>query len=153
MQAYQPLRETIPLELNRKELLNRENAGSELVIYGYLPLMTSAQCVHANTTGCDKKAGKLYLKDRYGKYFPVKNNCRECYNTIYNTTPLLLFDYAHEFERMGITQFRISFTIESTEQVKEILALYQNVFLSGSTTVREAYGKEYTNGHYKRGVE
>lgn len=153
MQAYQPLRETIPLELNRKELLNRENAGSELVIYGYLPLMTSAQCVHANITGCDKKAGKLYLKDRYGKYFPVKNNCRECYNTIYNTTPLLLFDYAHEFERMGITQFRISFTIESTEQVKEILALYQNVFLSGSTTVREAYGKEYTNGHYKRGVE
>ena len=40
-----------------------------------------------------------------------------------------------------------------SEQVKEILALYQNVFLSGSTTVREAYGKEYTNGHYKRGVE
>lgn len=153
MQAYQPICDTIPLELNRKELLNRENTGSELVIYGYLPLMTSAQCVHANTTGCDKKAGRLYLKDRYGKYFPVKNNCRECYNTIYNTTPLLLFDYAHEFERMGITQFRISFTIESAEQVKEILALYRNVFLSDTATVREAYGKEYTNGHYKRGVE
>ena len=26
-----------------------DNADSEVVLYGYLPLMTSAQCVHANT--------------------------------------------------------------------------------------------------------
>ena len=67
------------------------------MVYGYLPLMTSAQCVHANTEKCDRKRGILYLKDRYGKYFPVKNNCTECYNTIYNTTPLMLFDERADF--------------------------------------------------------
>lgn len=148
-----PLRDTIPLELNRKELLNRENKGSEMLIYGNLPLMTSAQCVHANTQGCDKQPQVMYLKDRYGKYFPVKNNCRECYNVIYNTAPLLLFDYRKEFEKMDITSYRISFTTEGEKEIKNIMGLYDTVFLTGQKTVREAYHGEYTNGHYKRGVE
>lgn len=148
-----PLRDTIPLELNRKELLNRENKGSEMLIYGNLPLMTSAQCVHANTQGCDKQPQVMYLKDRYGKYFPVKNNCRECYNVIYNTAPLLLFDYRKEFEKMDITSYRISFTTEGEKEIKNIMGLYDTVFLAGQKTVREAYHGEYTNGHYKRGVE
>lgn len=147
------LRDTIPLELNRKELLNRENKGSEMLIYGNLPLMTSAQCVHANTQGCDKQPQVMYLKDRYGKYFPVKNNCRECYNVIYNTAPLLLFDYRKEFEKMDITSYRISFTTEGEKEIKNIMGLYDTVFLAGQKTVREAYHGEYTNGHYKRGVE
>lgn len=148
-----PLRDTIPLELNRKELLNRENKGSEMLIYGNLPLMTSAQCVHANMQGCDKQPQVMYLKDRYGKYFPVKNNCRECYNVIYNTAPLLLFDYRKEFEKMDITSYRISFTTEGEKEIKNIMGLYDTVFLAGQKTVREAYHGEYTNGHYKRGVE
>lgn len=147
------LRDTIPLELNRKELLNRENKGSEMLIYGNLPLMTSAQCVHANMQGCDKQPQVMYLKDRYGKYFPVKNNCRECYNVIYNTAPLLLFDYRKEFEKMDITSYRISFTTEGEKEIKNIMGLYDTVFLAGQKTVREAYHGEYTNGHYKRGVE
>lgn len=148
-----PLRDTIPLELNRKELLNRENKGSEMLIYGNLPLMTSAQCVHANMQGCDKQPQVMYLKDRYGKYFPVKNNCRECYNVIYNTAPLLLFDCRKEFEKMDITSYRISFTTEGEKEIKNIMGLYDTVFLAGQKTVREAYHGEYTNGHYKRGVE
>ena len=40
----------------------------------------------------------IYLKDRYGKFFPVKNNCMECYNTVYNTTPLMLFAFKKELE-------------------------------------------------------
>lgn len=148
-----PLRDTIPLELNRKELLNRENKGSEMLIYGNFPLMTSAQCVHANMQGCDKQPQVMYLKDRYGKYFPVKNNCRECYNVIYNTAPLLLFDYRKEFEKMDITSYRISFTTEGEKEIKNIMGLYDTVFLAGQKTVREAYHGEYTNGHYKRGVE
>lgn len=65
-----PERDTVPLELNRSELFARDNHHSEAMVYGYLPLMTSAQCVHANTEKCDRKRGILYLKDRYGKYFP-----------------------------------------------------------------------------------
>lgn len=106
------LRDTAPLELNRRELMERDNRGSEWLVYGYLPLMTSAQCVHANTGTCDKTKTVVYLKDRYGKYFPVKNNCTECYNTLYNTTPLILFAAVEDADKMGMTGIRLGFTVE-----------------------------------------
>lgn len=151
--ALKPLRDTAPLELNRRELFERDNLGSEMIIYGRLPLMTSAQCVHANTGNCDKHKTVVYLKDRYGKFFPVKNNCPECYNTIYNTTPLMLFGARGELERMGMTGCRISFTLEDKEQVRRILDICEETFLTGSKDIKEVFDKEYTNGHYKRGVE
>lgn len=52
------LRNTVPLELNEKELRHRENAGSEVIVYGRLPLMHSAQCVRKNTTGCNRPGGQ-----------------------------------------------------------------------------------------------
>ena len=151
-----PVRDTVPLELNRKELQERDNTHSEMFLYGNLPLMVSAQCVHANAgvdRGCDKMRTVIYLKDRYGKYFPVKNNCTECYNTIYNTAPLILFPYRKELEKMGIHAYRISFTTEQGPQVKQILHLYEKIFLNGEKSLQELYTGEYTGGHYKRGVE
>lgn len=154
--GIKPVRDTVPLELNRKELQGRDNTDSEIFLYGNLPLMVSAQCVHANANadrGCDKMRTVTYLKDRYGKYFPVKNNCTECYNTIYNTAPLILFPYRKELEKMGIHAYRISFTTEQEPQVKQILSLYEKVFLNGDNSLQELYMGEYTGGHYKRGVE
>lgn len=148
-----PLRDTIPLELNRRELLNRDNRGSELIIYGYLPLMISAQCVHANVGICDKKKTVTYLKDRYGKYFPVKNNCSECYNTIYNTMPLMLFGSRDEVREIQAAAYRFSFTIENEMQVNDMLNLCNETLLSGDKNFKEQMNGEYTNGHYKRGVE
>ena len=148
-----PLRDTAPLELNRGELFGRDNRGSEIVIYGYLPLMTSAQCVHANTGTCDKKRTVTYLKDRYGKYFPVKNNCASCYNTIYNTTPLMLFDSRADFGRMGMAGWRVAFTIEDEKTAEEVFFSCEESFLLGWRKAKEVFPREYTNGHYKRGVE
>lgn len=148
-----PLRDTVPLELNRREIAGRDNHDSEMLIYGYLPLMVSAQCVHANTGKCDTNKNITYLKDRYGKYFPVKNNCSECYNMIYNTAPLMLFGAHRELKAMGMTGWRISFTIEDKEQVCQILDICEETFLSGERDVKEVFHGAYTNGHYKRGVE
>lgn len=148
-----PVRDTIPLELNRREIADRDNTASEMVIYGYLPLMTSAQCVHANCAACDKDRVVTYLKDRYGKYFPVKNHCNECYNTIYNTTPLVLFGTHDELQRMGIKTYRLSFTIEEEKQVSDVLHACEEAFVTGKREFREMLDCEYTNGHYKRGVE
>ncbi len=148
-----PLRDTVPLELNRREIFVRDNDGSEMVIYGYLPLMTSAQCVHANTAVCDKDRTVTYLKDRYGKYFPVKNQCSECYNTIYNTTPIALFGSRHELQEAGIATYRLAFTVEEDAQVHRILKVCEETFLPGRKDFKERLNGEYTNGHYKRGVE
>ena len=53
--------DTVPLELNSKEIMHRNNIGSQMIVYGYYPLMTTANCVHKNTKGCDKKQKLIYL--------------------------------------------------------------------------------------------
>lgn len=137
-------RDTIPLELNQKEIRRRDNRNSEMVIYGYYPLMTTAGCVHKNTSVCDKKSGITYLKDRYDVLFPVKNYCKDCYNVVYNSVPVLLFAEANRLRDYGIKYFRLDFTIESGKDVENILNL-----------CNEGKGRaiSYTNGHFKRGVE
>lgn len=136
--------DTIPLELSKKEIRARKNTGSEMLIYGYLPLMISAQCLLKNLCGCGKTPSVHYLKDRYGISFPVKNHCGECYNVIYNSRPLQLFDAAEELKSFGVGSFRFSFTVESKEQTKKTLEIYER---------KLPFGAEYTCGHYKRGVE
>lgn len=54
--------DTVPLELNSKEIMHRNNIGSQMIVYGYYPLMTTANCVHKNTKGCDKKQKLIYLR-------------------------------------------------------------------------------------------
>ncbi|MFZ2128107.1 MAG: U32 family peptidase, partial [Agathobacter rectalis] len=41
--------DTVPLELNSREIMHRNNIGSQMIVYGYYPLMTTANCVHKNT--------------------------------------------------------------------------------------------------------
>lgn len=147
------LRDTAPPELNRRELAGRDNRGSEMLIYGRLPLMTSAQCIHANLGSCDKTPSLLYLKDRYGVYFPVRNHCQACYNIIYNSAPLMLFDAGDELAEMGLTCYRIAFTIEGDTEVHSVLKLYRETFLEGKKWKKEQMAQAYTRGHYKRGVE
>ena len=130
--------DTVPLELNSREIMHRNNAGSQMIVYGYYPLMTTANCVHKNTKGCDKKQKLIYLKDRYNKSFAVCNNCKECYNTIYNSLPTMLIKNISKLKEAGIRSFRYSFTIETTKQIKAVM---------------DDKVAEYTNGHYKRGVE
>ena len=89
---------TAPYELNRGELKKRDNTDSELVLYGYLPLMTSAQCVHANTEKCDMTSVVTYLKDRYGNS-RSKITVWNVIITIYNTTPLMLFGYGRSCKK------------------------------------------------------
>lgn len=151
--TYAPLRITAPLELNKKELAHRNNENSELLIYGKLPLMTSAQCVKRSTSGCNKTKGITYIKDRYHVTFPVKNNCNECYNTIYNSLPVILFGQAEELKRMQFEAYRLSFTTESEKEVRNILELCSKTFVTESKNIKAIYPGEFTYGHYKRGVE
>ena len=130
--------DTVPLELNSKEIMHRNNIGSQMIVYGYYPLMTTANCMHKNTKGCDKKQKLIYLKDRYNKSFAVCNNCKECYNTIYNSLPTMLTKNISKLKEAGIRSFRYSFTIETPKQIKAVM---------------DDKVAEYTNGHYKRGVE
>lgn len=137
--------DTMPLELNQKEINRRNNKGSQMIIYGYYPLMVSAQCVHKNSYKCDRTPQITYLKDRYNKIFPVCNNCSECYNIIYNSCPTVLFNNMQKIKNAGIDALRLDFTFEKPEEIDTVMAAFESNSADGI--------KEYTNGHFKRGVE
>lgn len=154
------LRTTLPLELNEKELRHRNNSGSEMLIYGYLPLMESAQCVRKNLLGCDRKESFMVLKDRYGKEFVSACVCdprktgntekkRYCYNILYNSIPFGLLKECRQVRALGVSALRLSFTMESPEETDRIFREFSDVYLSG----QKPADREYTKGHFKRGAE
>lgn len=145
------IQDTIPVELNRKEILKRENSRSEMIIYGRLPLMITAQCIHKNTLGCMHQHKVLNLKDRYSVHFPVKNFCSECYNVIFNSLPVCLFKEDVTVKKIAPAAVRLSFTTETEEETEQILTIYGDIYKNGG--ILGQMPMECTNGHFKRGVE
>lgn len=160
MQRLGVSRLTIPLELNSREI-EELKAGSaanvpaapvwELAAYGYLPAMVSAQCIVRTTKGCTHQPETIFLKDRTGKELPVKNHCRFCYNTVYNPSPLSLLGQERITKRLDPAVLRLSFTIESPQQMRAVLDSFGDHFRHGKDT--PAPFKDFTRGHLKRGVE
>lgn len=146
----------LPYELNGSEqraLLKRivpmvgNDFAHEKIIYGRIPMMVTANCVVKTTEGCGRGSGRtevtIWLKDRYKKEFPVLTNCFHCTNLIYNSLPLALFSEAER--RRGQGEQRLDFTLESGEEVMQILEAYMSC--------EKLKDKLYTTGHEKRGVE
>lgn len=139
-----------PLELNEKELSHRANGTSEMLVYGYVPLMYMANCLSKLHFGCKKKKNTFcYLKDRKSAYFPVLNQCEICTNTLYNSLPLCLFEKSERIKDLGFSSLRLDFTFETKEEVKEIINLYHEAFVL-EKDVEVTFN--HTKGHLKRGV-
>lgn len=149
MKEYGASRLTIPVELNGREISERGGNG-EIIIYGYLPMMVSAQCIRKTTEGCTKKPEFLYLKDRKGKEMPVRNQCRFCYNTIYNESPMSLLGLSKEVERFAPEALRLNFTVEDRKTTERVLTAFYEEFMEGKE--KTAFDN-FTRGHFKRGVE
>ncbi len=139
----------VPLELNQNEISHRDNSISYMMVYGYIPLMISAQCLQKNLRQCDKEGRCLYVRDRYQKEFPVQCYCDFCYNILYNSLPYGLLEYKERLVRMGLYRFFLSFTLEDPKRTRKVV----DAFL-------QAYRKEnvrgdfsFTKGHMRRGVE
>ena len=142
---------TMPLELNAGELFSVTDPDSELLIYGYFPVMLSAQCLEKNCTACRKREGFHILKDRVGKQFFVKNNCTFCYNLIYNPEPLVLFGEKETLEQLNPGSLRFQFTKESKEDMKIVFQRFQKCFYEGQKP--DTFDWNYTKGHFRRGIK
>ncbi|MEG1505078.1 MAG: DUF3656 domain-containing protein, partial [Lachnospiraceae bacterium] len=142
---------TAALELNARELKEVGTADSELLLYGYLPMMLSAQCILNTTKGCTHRTGFTTITDRYQKEFVVKNCCDYCYNIIYNTTPVILADKKQEIMEIAPFGMRLAFTTENGKMTKRILTLFQNTILGNESW--DSKGEEFTRGHFNRGVK
>ncbi len=172
---------TVSYELNQKEMMHQQKRGAELLVYGYQPLMISAQCVYRNYDVCSKNGGSrqdLFLEDRYQNRFRVMCDCGTCYNVIWNAVPLSLLDAAEAVGKLPFQTRKLSFTSETPRETKQILGDYRKAFLTGESLPkdREADRKDrqtgrndrqsdrkdrqsvrkdrrITHGHFNRGVE
>ncbi len=139
-----------PVELNRSEIKQRGLQDMEMIVYGHLPMMISAQCLHQSSHGCIASRKDFQLKDRIGNLFTVRNYCRECYNIIYNSKPLSLLDVCDQLKANGLRAARLDFTIEDGNKTEEILELFEQTARQKKNLKQLT---EYTRGHWKRGIE
>ena len=142
--------DTVPSELNRRELQERGCIGSEIPVYGREVMMTSAQCIRKNTAGCTKDNALLQIRDRYGKVFPVRCMCGICSNRIYNSLPLDLSGRMDEVLSLHPAGVRLRFTVETARETSETAGRFREI-LSGRRG--SGTGEESTRGHFARGVE
>lgn len=145
-------RMTAPFELNEQELCELNISGMELIIYGRIPLMVSAQCIQKNTNSCIKSEGykkNLFITDRMNKRLPVMTHCSHCYNTIYNSKVLSLSDCGEAIFKLNPASLRLCFTTESEDTLQSITKrMYQSIF-NNEYSNEEA---DYTRGHFRRGI-
>ncbi|MCD8300953.1 MAG: U32 family peptidase [Clostridiales bacterium] len=143
-------------ELNRGELSHMPNDAAEFTLYGYQPVMVTANCLHKNYFGCQKGSAdqkEFYLSDRTGREFFVRRCCRDGLNIIYNSRPLNLLHRAGEIADLGFGSYRISFTTESALECGRILDTFVRAFILGESIDPPADSGSFTNGHFHRGVQ
>ena len=143
------VRTTASAELNYHELKRFDCSESELIVYGYMPVMISAGCGLKTLNRCNHSCLEYEIRDRINNRFWVKCVCDYCYNLMLNCNPLSLFKYYDEIKDLKPKSIRLIFTKEDERQVREILKNAEDTFL------KEKKIKDHENstrGHFKRGV-
>ncbi len=137
-------------EAEIRKLAKECGERAELVIYGYQPVMYSAQCVYKNTHGgcrADKSGNTLLkLNDEYGHGFMVRQLCNFCFNIIYNADCLNITENANTKENGMPRHQRMDFAFESGAEIDAILGS----LLRGERFTQK---RSYTKGHFGRGVQ
>lgn len=160
---------TMSVELNVKELNEAADEDCEMVVYGYLPLMTTVQCPIGNYAG--GKTNGLYCKERYTEsnyvlkdrkdvVFPLLPDCRQCVCQILNSKPLFTLKFYDEILETPTGSVRLDFTKESPFETAEIARAYVTLTADckhpdeqASAFLFKMSKKAVTKGHFFRGVE
>lgn len=142
---------TASVEQTYKELLKAGCDNKSLIVYGHLPLMITAQCMVDTVYGCKKKEGFWKLYDRKDKELLLRNVCKECYNILYDGTPLSLSEEKEAVKSLSPKRLRLNFTIEDKEETEKILHTFFEVFRFDKD--EKKLEKTTTKGHFYKGVE
>ena len=133
-------RYTVSYEWNEKELQgSRFSKQREMVIYGYIPVMYSANCIAKTAEKCNKSKNTAIIKDEMNHRFVIQLDHTLCTNTMYNCVPLSLLQDTERLRKIAAA-FRMEFSVESEAEAKEILTSF-------------SCKGEVTKGHLRRGVE
>ncbi|MBP5178434.1 MAG: U32 family peptidase [Lachnospiraceae bacterium] len=145
---------TIPYELNAGEIEKITDGSGEMVIYGLLSVMISAQCLGKTATGECKYRGLMKLTDEKGYTFTIHQECKYCYNVVYNSAVLNLIPRLKEVRDTGCNRFGLRFTFEDESEIRLILKSLEYAINDEKYAFPdEIMGMKMTNGHFLRGVE
>lgn len=129
-----------PIELTYHECRKlKSEMPFELMVYGHLPMMVSANCIQRTSARCDHGNRILQLRDRMGKDMPVRCYCTYCYNQIFNAEPLVLYDLPDEVRALQPQCLRYDFSVEPAAVVRQVL--------------EGAVPRSMTRGHFRHGIE
>ncbi len=151
-------RVTLSPELNLKELKPLCGEGTEIAVYGRLPLMTTQHCpvgVHmarksaAPFCKLKEKHPDCVLKDRKNALFPIITQCEGCNALIFNSAPLYLGNKWEDIAPLKCEAVRLIFTTETKNETAQLIKHHKNL-LNGSTEKIELPNS--TGGHFYRGV-
>ena len=147
----------ISAELNASEIKKISYKSSlplQVMVYGKYELMVSEYCAIGSVFGnksenktCIENCTNGYytLKDRKGVEFSIKTD-KYCRSYIYNNVPVNLISNIDEIKKNNISSFRLDFIHENYEETIDVLRNYINKNWQKDF-------KNYTRGHFKRGVE
>lgn len=144
---------TLSPELNLKEAeelaKHCPEVETELIAYGYIPLMLMKNCPVKAMGKCSGGKSIHSLRDRKNMEFPLL--CSEdCRAVLLNSKPIYTADMADKLKNLKINCIRLNFTVENSEQCDKIIDVYSRA-IRGEKTEKPA-DNTYTRGHLKRGV-
>ena len=152
---------TASYEKNKKELTRPGYCRRKISLYGYIPLMYTANCILKTCFKCSGNKAPdeiIYLKDESGRIFPVSTVHRLCHNIIYNNVPMSLINKADEFYGK-YERFSVNFTIEDYSVTLRLIKFLSDISLDEKEGINSLHMVKlfdengFTTGHYKRGVE
>ena len=160
-------RVVISPELTFKEIKDITLSGPvECIVHGRLELMESEHCLAGGLLEKEKgkcnapcTSGNFTLVDEKNYKFPLLMD-NQCRMHILNSKALCMLEYIPEFLKNGVSGLRIeTLGIENSEEIRKITRAYRNAidayFETGKSVQEkcEAQRKDFTKGHYFRGVQ
>jgi len=131
---------TLSSELSLKDISRVKSDGElGIISYGYLPLMLLKNCPLKNGRKCSECDKKGFITDRTNTRFPIR--CSFTMSELFNSTPIYLADKQEDLQNVDYQI--LYFTIESPQEVDQIIQAYHDCAASN---------KAYTRGLYYRSV-
>lgn len=115
----------------------------EAICYGYQTVMTSRACLIRGITGKCDCTKSIKIKDKTGAQFEILGDKNTHLNTVLNSRPTFMADKLSDIKKSGVDVVRLVFTVESDEQTRAIVKMYQ-----GKTPVNKP--PLYTRGYFMK---
>jgi putative protease len=151
-------------EMNYEQIIEASSsAPTELIVQGSLRVMVSEHGLVTNLTGpeemSDPDCRVFELMDKKGFAFPVRTDCSGRTH-IFNSKELCLLEDMTRLIQSGVSRFRIDARMTDSSHIKNIVSSYRKTIDSYFSTEENHViadkcrdiSKEYTRGHFHRGV-